>query len=90
MRGLDKRQPPRHLARIMALRRYTPPISRLQDEYSAEIARRWRRARRGSIKAGPKIMDNSVPWNADPRTVADLWEIASQVNELVKVWGPRS
>ena len=88
--GLDKRRHPRHRPRIMALRRYTPPIHRLQEEYSAEIARRWRRARRGPIKAGPKIMDNSEPWNSDPRTVADLWEIAAQVNELVKAWGPRS
>lgn len=74
----------------MALRRYTPPIRRLQDDYSSEIARRVRRARRGPAKPGPKIPDNSVPWNPNPRTVADLWEIAEQVNERVKIWGPRS
>jgi hypothetical protein len=74
----------------MALRRYTPPIRRLQEDYSAEIARRWRRARRGPGKAGPQIRDNSEPWNPNPRTVAELWEIAGQVKELVKVWGPRA
>ena len=74
----------------MALRRYTPPIRRLQEEYSAEIARRYRRAKRGPIKPGPKIPDNSEPWNPNPRTVADLWEIAAQVNEVVRQWGPRA
>ncbi len=74
----------------MALRRYTPPIRRLQEDYSAEIARRWRRARRGPVPPGPKIPDNSEPWNPNPRTVAELWEIAEQVNELVKAWGPRA
>lgn len=73
----------------MALRRYIPPIRRLQEDYSADIARRWRNARRGPKKAGPKIPDNSEPWNPDPRTVADLWEIAEQVNDLVKKWSPR-
>lgn len=78
------RRHPRHRPRIMALRRYTPPISRLQEEYSAEIARRWRRARRGPIQAGPKIMDNSEPWMAEPKTVDDLWQIAQWVQERVE------
>ena len=67
----------------MALRRYTPPIRRLQEEYSAEIARRYRRAKRGPIKPGPKIPDNSEPWNPNPRTVDNLWQIAQWVQERV-------
>lgn len=77
----------------MALRRYTPPIRRLQEDYSAEIARRWRSARRGPRKPGPKIMDNSEPWMAEPKTVDDLWQIAQWVQErvdLVKSWQLRS
>ena len=77
----------------MALRRYTPPIRRLQEEYSAEIARRVRRAKRGPVKPGPKIPDNSEPWNPDPRTVDDLWEISRSVDECIREfeqWRQRS
>lgn len=74
----------------MPLRCYRPPIRRVQEEYCAEVARRFRRARRGPQKPGPKIPDNSEPWNPDPRRVADLWEIARQVQALVDQWGPRT
>ena len=68
----------------MALRRYTPPIRRLQEDYRAEIARRVRRARRGPAKPGPKIPSNSEPWLANPKTVDDLWYIAQCVQERVE------
>ena len=77
----------------MALRRYTPPIRRLQEDYSAAIARRWRRARRGPVPPGPKIPDNSEPWMAQPKTVDDLWQIAQWVQERVEQfqkWRPHS
>ena len=67
----------------MALRRYTPPIRRVQEDYSAEVARQWRRARSGPPQAGPKIPDNSEPWMAEPKSVDDLWQIAQWVQERV-------
>lgn len=69
---------------VMALRRYTPPIRRLQEEYSADMWRRWRQAKRGPRKPGPKIPDNSEPWVAEPKTVDDLWQIACWVDECVE------
>ena len=69
----------------MALRRYTPSIARLQEEYSQMIARRVMRSKRPPRRAdAPKILDNSEPWNPDPRTVSDLWEIAECVRERVE------
>ena len=69
----------------MALRRYTPSIARLQEEYSQMIARRVMQAKRPPRRAdAPKILDNSEPWNANPRTVSDLWEIAECVRERVE------
>ena len=43
-----------------------------------------RRARRGPAKPGPKILDNSEPWLANPKTVDDLWYIAQCVQERVE------
>ncbi len=78
----------------MPLRRYTPPIARLQEEYSSMIAARVRKARRererGPQPPRPKIPDNSEPWLRDPRTVEDLWYIAQCVEECVEQWGPRT
>lgn len=72
----------------MALPRYSPPIERIKEEYSRMIARRVMAARRPprppGWKPGPKIPDNSVPWVENPRTVADLWEIAQCVGRCVK------
>jgi hypothetical protein len=74
----------------MSLPCYRPPILRVQEEYCAEVARRFRQRRRRPQPAGPKIPDNSEPWNADPRTVGELWEIAQQVQALVEKWGPKT
>ncbi len=74
----------------MSLPCYRPPIRRVQEEYCAEVARRFRQQRRGPRSPRAKIPDNSEPWNADPRTVADLWEIAQQVQGLVEKWGPKT
>jgi hypothetical protein len=65
----------------------------VQEEYCAEVARRFRQQRRGLRPPGPKIPDNSEPWNPDPRTVDDLWEIAQQVQQRVDeftAWRQRS
>ena len=77
----------------MALRRYTPPIRRLQEEYSQMIARRVMKARRPPRPPGPKIPDNSEPWNPNPQTVSDLWEISENVRRRVEefqAWGQHS
>jgi hypothetical protein len=78
-----------HLPSHMALRRYSPPIRRLQEEYSQAVARRVIKARRPQRGTRPRITDNSEPWNPNPRTVSELWEIACQVQALAEVWGPR-
>ncbi len=80
---LDSPKHPRDAPSVMALRRYTPPIRRLQEDYSAEIARRRMRALRGPRKPGPKIPDNSEPWIRNPRTVDELWQISQWVQERV-------
>ena len=74
----------------MSLTCYRPPIRRVQEEYCAEVARRFRARRRGARRPGPRTPDNSEPWNADPRTVGELWEIAQQVQALVEKWGPKA
>jgi len=65
----------------------------VQEEYCAEVARRFRQRRRGPRPPGPRIPDNSVPWNADPRTIDDLWTIAQAVQQRVDdflAWRPPS
>jgi hypothetical protein len=62
----------------------------VQEEYCAQVARRFRQRRRGPRPPGPKIPDNSEPWHPDPRTVKDLWEIAQQVQAVIDKWGPKS
>ncbi len=77
----------------MSLPCYRPPIRRVQEEYCAEVARRFRQRRRGPRPAGPKIPDNSEPWIADPKTIDDLWTIAQCVQERVDefaAWRERS
>jgi hypothetical protein len=74
----------------MPLRRYSPPIERIREEYARECARRAMRLRRGPRPPAPKIPDNSEPWIANPKTVGDLWEIAQCVQRTVEKWGPRT
>lgn len=78
----------------MPLPRYTPPIARLQEDYSSMIAARVRKARRererGPRPPRPKIPDNSEPWLENPSSVADCIWIAQQVQELVNKWGPHA
>ena len=74
----------------MPPRRYSPPIERVKEEYSRMIARRLMMKKRGPRPAHPRTPDNSEPWNANPRTVGDLWEIAQQVQAVVDQWGPRN
>jgi hypothetical protein len=62
----------------------------VQEDYCAEVARKFRERRRGPRPPGRRIPDNSEPWNADPRTVGELWEIAQQVQALVEKWGPKT
>jgi hypothetical protein len=77
----------------MSLRSYRPPIWRVQEEYCAEVARRFRARRRGPRPPGPKIPDNSEPWIANPKTIDDLWMIAQCVQQRVDeftAWRQRS
>lgn len=72
----------------MKLTQYHPSIRRLQEDFSARIARRkyMRAMKRSPLKTIP---DNSVPWLENPDSVADYWEIACKVNERVELWKPR-
>ena len=74
----------------MALRRYSPPIERVKDEYSRMLARRRMMALRGPRPKHPPTPDNSEPWIANPKTVEELWSIAEEVQALVEKWGPRN
>ena len=67
----------------MALRRYSPPIERVKDEYSRMLARRRMMALRGPRPKHPPTPDNSEPWIANPKTIDDLWEIAQCVQRRV-------
>lgn len=67
----------------MALRRYSPPIERVKEEYSRMIARRMMRKKRGPRPEHPRTPDNSEPWIANPKNVDDLWEIAQCVQRRV-------
>jgi hypothetical protein len=58
----------------MPLRRYTPPIERMKEDYARMCAHRLMRLRRGPRPAAPRIPDNSEPWIANPKSVADLCE----------------
>jgi hypothetical protein len=69
------------------LTQYHPPIRRLQEDFAARIARRKYMAARGPRPPKSKIdMDNSVPWLANPDSVADDWFIACKVNERLESW----
>lgn len=73
------------------LRRYTPPIARLREDWSRMIARRVRRARReaAGFISKSRISDNSEPWIKDgPKTVAECWEISEQIKALQVKWRP--
>lgn len=74
----------------MALRRYSPPIERVKDEYSRMLARRRMMALRGPRQKHPPTPDNSEPWIANPQTVEELWGVAQEVQALVEKWGPRT
>ena len=47
------------------------------------IARRLMMKKRGPRPERPRTPDNSEPWNANPRTVDDLWEIAQIAQQCV-------
>ena len=71
----------------MKLTQYHPSIRRLQEDFSARIARRkYTRA----MKRSPHktITDNTEPWLEYPDSVADYWEIACLVNKRVELWNP--
>jgi hypothetical protein len=67
------------------LTQYHPSIRRLQEDFSARIARRkYRRAmKRSPLKTIP---DNSVPWLENPDSVADFCEISRCVKESETQW----
>ena len=68
---------------------YSPPLDRIRQEYAREVRRRLRVQKSGP-RPSSKITDNSVPWIERPRTVAELWEIAQSVQNLVNKWGPKA
>ena len=74
----------------MALRRYSPPIERVKDDYSRMLARRRMMALRGPRAKHPPTPDNSEPWIEEPKTVEELWSIAQEVQALADKWGPRN
>lgn len=65
----------------MELKKYHPPIRRLQEDYAARIARRKYIAARGPRPPKGKITDNSEPWLANPNSVSDYLEISSRDKE---------
>ncbi|MEO0018303.1 MAG: hypothetical protein RLZZ522_1586 [Verrucomicrobiota bacterium] len=67
------------------LTQYHPSIRRLQEDFSARIARRkyMRAMKRSPHKT---ITDNSEPWLKNPDSVADFWEIARCVKESETQW----
>jgi len=75
----------------MAIRRYSPPLEQVKEEYSRMVRDRVmarRRPRRTESKH--RIPDNSTPWVENPKTVGDLWEIAQSVQGLIDQWGPKN
>ena len=67
--------------RPVELKKYHPPIRRLQEDYAARIARRKYIAARGPRPPKGKITDNSEPWLANPNSVSDYLEISSRDKE---------
>ena len=69
----------------MAIRRYSPPLQQVKEEYS-RMVRDKVMARRRPPRTEPKhrIPDNSTPWVENPRTFDDLWTISCSVQELVE------
>lgn len=78
----------------MPLRRYSPSPARIREEYARECARRALRQRQKLTQKGEdqparaKIPSNSEPWLAEPKSVAELWEIAQRVQETATKWAP--
>lgn len=71
------------------MKSYRPTIRSLQEDWARRISRQIMRRRRKPVPPS-KITDNSVPWVENPRTVADFWFIAENVNRCVEKWGPRA
>jgi hypothetical protein len=71
------------------MKRYTPSLERVWDEWHRrERARKHRAARlaRG-LPERPRIPDNSTPWlDHEPRTLDDLLFIAEQVRAHAEAW----
>lgn len=75
----------------MAIRRYSPPLERVREEYSRMVRRKVMARRHPPRPEEPrsKITDNSTPWVENPRTIADFLEIGLSVQRLVDKWGPK-
>lgn len=75
----------------MAIRRYSPPLERIKEEYARQVREKVMARRRPPRPLNPAhpIPDNSTPWLEQPRTVGDFLFIARCVQDLVEQWGPR-
>ncbi len=75
---------------LAAMKPYRPSIRSLQEDWARRISHQLMRKRRRRHVAPSKITDNSVPWMENPRSVADYWFIAENVNQTVLKWRPQA
>lgn len=73
----------------MPIKRYSPPLDRIKEEYARDVRRKLREQKHGA-RPKSKITDNSAPWIERPRSVAELWDIAQSVQQLANKWGPKA
>ncbi len=75
----------------MAVRRYSPPLERVKEEYARQVRAKVmarRRPPRSAVPACP-IPNNSTPWLGHPRTYDDLWYISTSALQLVDAFHAR-
>jgi hypothetical protein len=73
------------------LKRHTPSLESVWDEWEREKRAAKRRAARPQRPDRPRTPDNSEPWlKHPPRSISDLFYISDKVAEVVEKWGPRA
>ena len=74
---------------VPAMKRYTPSLERVWDEWTRRERARKRTAARiaRGLPARSRIPDNSEPWLPhEPRTLDDLLFVAEQVRSHAEAW----
>lgn len=62
---------------------YRTSLDEQRRRYASELLARRMRKHRGPISPGPKILDNSEPFLANPNSVADAEFIIGCVNQRI-------